>query len=372
MPGGVLFRALRDAVRRRQIPVLTRTRAAGLIANDEGRVVGLRCSQTRGVRGWVHRALDSFVYHARYAVIALPPLGRLFQRLFRWLERGGCELNILARGGVILAAGGFIHNREMVQQVASNYVPATPLGSLGDDGSGIALGQSLGGSTGEMQRVSAWRFINPPLAFASGMLVGPSGARLCNEALYGAVVGEKMAEEHGGRCWLIIDGALWREAHRGLMPSKATWFQSVPALVNLYLNIRRAPDAERLAARVGISPAGLRETLDAYNHVAESGLSDPLGKTSDLMRPLTGTLYAIDCSLGSRLFACAALTLGGLRVDETTGRVRRADGSSIDGLYAAGRNAVGVTSRGYVSGLSIADAVFSGRRAAKHASLCAP
>ena len=35
----------------------------------------------------------------------------------------------------------------------------------------------------------------------------------------------------------------------------------------------------------------------------------------------------------------------------------------IPGLYAAGRNAVGVCSRQYVSGLSIADCVYSGRRA---------
>ena len=72
---------------------------------------------------------------------------------------------------------------------------------------------------------------------------------------------------------------------------------------------------------------------------------------------------AIDCSLGSRLFTCASLTLGGLRVDEETGGVRMESGDVIPGLYAAGRSAVGVTSGGYVSGLSIADAVFSGRRA---------
>ena len=62
------------------------------------------------------------------------------------------------------------------------------------------------------------------------------------------------------------------------------------------------------------------------------------------------------------------LTLGGLVVDEDTGQVRRADGSVIDGLYAAGRSAVGVCSNSYVSGLSLADCVFSGRRAGRHAA----
>jgi 3-oxo-5alpha-steroid 4-dehydrogenase len=62
------------------------------------------------------------------------------------------------------------------------------------------------------------------------------------------------------------------------------------------------------------------------------------------------------------------LTLGGLLVDETTGQVRRADGSCVPGLYAAGRTAVGICSNSYVSGLSLADCVFSGRRAGRHAA----
>ena len=41
-------------------------------------------------------------------------------------------------------------------------------------------------------------------------------------------------------------------------------------------------------------------------------------------------------------------------------------GQTIPGLYAAGRTAVGVASNTYVSGLSFADCVFSGRRVARH------
>ena len=42
----------------------------------------------------------------------------------------------------------------------------------------------------------------------------------------------------------------------------------------------------------------------------------------------------------------------------------RADGGDpIEGLYAAGRNAVGISSNGYVSGLSVSDGIFAGRNA---------
>ena len=76
-----------------------------------------------------------------------------------------------------------------------------------------------------------------------------------------------------------------------------------------------------------------------------------------------GPYYAINAGIRSKRFPCPTLTLGGLVVDERTGQVRNESGGVIPGLYAAGRNAVGVCSRQYVSGLSIADCVYSGRRA---------
>jgi len=62
------------------------------------------------------------------------------------------------------------------------------------------------------------------------------------------------------------------------------------------------------------------------------------------------------------------LTLGGLVVDEGTGEVTSTAGAAIPGLYAAGRTAVGICSNSYVSGLSLADCIYSGRRAGVHAA----
>jgi len=62
------------------------------------------------------------------------------------------------------------------------------------------------------------------------------------------------------------------------------------------------------------------------------------------------------------------MTTGGLAVDGETGMVKRRDGSLVQGLYAAGRAAAGIVSNGFVSGLTIADTVFSGRRAARAAT----
>ena len=81
----------------------------------------------------------------------------------------------------------------------------------------------------------------------------------------------------------------------------------------------------------------------------------------------------IDLSIRPRpAYPAPMLTLGGLVVAEDTGQVRRADGTAIDGLYAAGRSAVGLCSNSYVSGLSLADCVYSGRRAGRHAAAATP
>ena len=74
-------------------------------------------------------------------------------------------------------------------------------------------------------------------------------------------------------------------------------------------------------------------------------------------------LHAIDISVHSRYFPMPMLTLGGLRVDEADRRGASARTAAlIEGLYAAGRTAVGICSNVYVSGLAYADCIFSGRR----------
>ncbi|HEX4287419.1 MAG TPA: FAD-binding protein [Trebonia sp.] len=133
-----------------------------------------------------------------------------------------------------------------------------------------------------------------------------------------------------------------------------------------------------VAARAGVDPEGLAATVAAYNegagHAAAGHAADrrdPMGKPPDLLTALDQPPYAlIDFSIRPRMLDPApVLTLGGLVVAPETGAVLRADGTPVPGLYAAGRSAVGLCSRSYVSGLSIADCVFSGRMAGRHAAL---
>jgi 3-oxo-5alpha-steroid 4-dehydrogenase len=97
-----------------------------------------------------------------------------------------------------------------------------------------------------------------------------------------------------------------------------------------------------------------------------------MGKSKEHFVPLDrGPFYAVDCSFGNPWSPTPCITLGGLTVDGLTGRVKREDGSLVPGLLAAGRTAAGICSESYVSGLSLADCVFSGRNCGREAAAAA-
>jgi len=363
LPGESFYEPLRESAKRAGIQVEYETRVTRLIVDGQDRVLGVEYRQVeKGLWSQLYRRL----HDADIAIVKYQPkiAAKLRARCFQ-IEAEHSELKrVRATNGVVLAAGGFIYNRDMVKEIAPSYRTGMPLGTASDNGSGILLGQSVGGKTDLMDRISAWRFINPPEAFGKGMLINQQGERYINEFMYGAAVGEAMVEENDGVAILIINGELKKLAREQSKPGQAQWFQRAPALLNLWFNSKEAKSVEELAKVVKVPVDTLRRTLDDYNDAADGKTTDRFNKDADKMHAMrSGPYYAIDAGIKTKRFPCATLTLGGLVVDEGTGQVKGEDGGAIPGLYAAGRNAVGVCSRQYVSGLSIADCVYSGRRA---------
>ncbi len=367
--GPAFYEPLKASALRKGATPRLQARVDRLAVDREGTVVGLECREIPGGTIWalLHRVLaaaDTKYYRF------FPALGRRLRSMVERIEkRRGKRKMIRALRGVILSAGGYIFNRSMAKHYAPKYRGGLPLGTAGDDGSGIRLGESVGGVPDKMERVSAWRFINPPMAWAMGIIVNGRGERYCDETVYGSFLGERMCEDQGGRAILIINRGLYRQALKEIMPGKVMPFQLMAAASNMFFNSKKGKTVEALAGTCGMGPEILRATIDAYNEAAAGRTGDPFGKPKKYMSSLEeGPYYAMDVSADSKLFPCPMITFGGLVVDEKTGLVKRADGSTIRGLYAAGRTAVGVASNSYVSGLSIADCVFSGRRAGRHAA----
>jgi len=368
--GAVLFARLAAAAHARGVRVRIQTAVQRLVTDGDGRIVGVECRTLAGAPWWVraaHRVLHRLSVKPGLYV---PQLSRTLRKPVTKLEaRYGRPLLIGARRGVILAAGGFVSNRRLVREHAPAYRIGLPLGTTGDDGTGIRLGTDLGAATGKLDHVSLWRFLTPPAALLHGVLVDSDGRRVCDEARYGAAIGDAVLHRAGGRAWLLVDRTVLAEARRQVR-AQTLWFQRIQVRWLLTADRVSAPTVAAVAARAGVDAAGLQDTVAAYNTAAQTGSPDPAGKPAEFVRPLTEPPYSlVDCSVRPRLAQPAPmLTLGGLLVDEDTGQVRKPGGALLPGLYAAGRNAVGICSNSYVSGLSLADCVFSGRRAGRHAA----
>jgi 3-oxo-5alpha-steroid 4-dehydrogenase len=323
--GGPIFEPMRDAALALGMKLHRKTQARQLVIDRRGRVLGVKALQGR----------------------------KLLVRFYR------------AREGVLLSAGGFVFNREMMKHHAPKYFAGIPLGTPGDDGSGIRLGQSVGAATDRLDRATAWRFINPPLAWSNGIIVNRRGERIVNESCYGAMIGDAIVERNDGKAWLVLDQELVARSRREARPGKVLGFQWQLAWLNLLFALHRAPNLAALATHIGANPAALQATIEDNNLAAACSKPDNFGKDPEDMHVLRAPFYVIDASLGARFFPCPVLTMGGLVVDEESGAVKDEAGRAIPGLYAAGRTAVGIPSHLYMSGLSIADCIFSGRRAAR-------
>ena len=352
--GKLLMEKLTEAVRRRGIRVLSQTRARSLIL-DDGVVTGVVADSLRDAPSRVRARHRRLAAYSAKPGIYVPALRKSLHRRVERLEHDHArELRITARRGVVLAAGGFIANREMVREHAPAYRGGLALGTSADDGSGIRLGVEAGGKTAELGRISAWRFVTPPSAFLGGILVDAAGQRFIDESRYGAAVGERLIEAHDGRGWLLVDEPIVAAARRDGR-KQSQWFQWLQLRYLLRRGRVTGGTLDEVARKAGVGVEGLKASVEAYH-----GDTDPMGKPVEFAQRLdTPPFSLIDVSVKPNLgYPCPMLTLGGLVVDEETGAVR-----GTSGLYAAGRTAVGLCSRSYVSGLSLADCVFSGRRA---------
>lgn len=348
-----------------------------LVRDRSGRVVGIKVLSIQEGSADAAR-FARYIARANSFLAALPPslplasltigIGNHYLRKAMAIEAHGRTTRMIrAREGVLLSAGGFIMNPRMVERYAPAYARGMPNGTLSDQGAGIVLGMSAGGSTALMDKISAWRFINPPKAWSDAIVVNRAGERFVDETVYGATLGEHIGDRQGGIAWLVYDRSIRRQAFAEAFDPKLVPFQRDVTLLNLAFNARKAPTLEALAERIGVDPRGLARTVADYNEAAAGRAEDRFGKERVDMRPiLSAPFYAMDISIESRFLPLPVITFGGLRVSEDSGAVLDGAGKPIAGLYAAGRTAVGIASQTYVSGLSFADCIFSGRRAARH------
>lgn len=259
----------------------------------------------------------------------------------------GKDLHMGARRGVVLATGGFIHNDRLLADHAPALVGTDKLGVEENDGAVLRAAMAVGAATVRMDAGEA-AFSVPPALVKPGVLVNAAGQRFVNEDAYLGRVGQRGLFREDGRVWLIFDETIFDVAEEFRGPVQ-------PDFV--------AETIEELAEETGLPVGALADTVAAYNRAAESGHDERFGKSGRWLEPLRAPFAAIDASGRFRTF-----TLGGLKTDHD-GVVLDHDDMPITGLYAAGRITSGIPATGYVSGASLGDCTFFGRRAGGAAAL---
>jgi succinate dehydrogenase/fumarate reductase flavoprotein subunit len=358
MAGGqALAAGLYAGVVRARIPVWTRTSLTGLVtsASLDGATEGERVTGAR-------------------------------------LEQDGREVTVTARRGVVLSAGGFDHDLAMRRKYQlESLEQGWSLGSEGNTGDAIALAQGVGADIDLMDQ--AWWFPevaplpggSPQVLLAERSLPGSfmvdeSGKRFVNEATdymtFGQTVqARERAGDPVGAMWLVFDQAyrnsyVFAGAQYPRMALPQAWYEAGIA--------HRASTPAELARAAGLPQDAFAGSFARFNEVAATGVDhdfqrgasaydryygDPTVAPNPNLRPLQGQLYAVRVVLGD-LGTC-----GGVRADRH-GRVVRADGSPIDGLYALGNTAANAYGASYPgAGATIGQGLVFGTIVAQHAAL---
>ena len=261
---------------------------------------------------------------------------------------------VRARNGVILASGGFIANPDMLQQYAPRVlgINSYPITGGNDDGSGIRMGQSVGGALTHMEQFFATRTTFPPESLIKGIIVNEQGQRFINEDAYHGRVAQYALRQSNGRAWILLDNATFARP------------ESFPQVTIAAVGETWA----EVEAELGLPEGELVHTVNAYNRAAAEGRDPLFHKQPEWLQPLAEPPFAA-------LSACipdwpaVTFTLGGL-VTRPSGEVLDANGQPIPGLYAAGRTTCGVPrwGDGYSSGMSLGDSSYFGREAGRSAA----
>lgn len=310
--GGPLFmKIVTDNVNRRDaITVEFETRALTLILDDDDEVVGLVIRQNQK------------------------------------------ELNVKAHKGVILCAGGFVMNEEMIQKYAPMLTAGTvPIGNPGDTGTGILMGMAAGGAAINMHEGFITIPYYPPASMTKGILINDRGQRFINEDVYHGRLGAFALRQQSERLYFILSVEQYGDYERVS-----------------YMGADVAGTGETVAEleqELGLREGSLQQTITVYNEDCGNGEDTQCHKAAQWLEALEPPLVALDVTPGRGTFL-PFFTLGGLDT-LPTGEVVNPSRDVVPGLYAAGRTACGVVRRaeGYSSGMSVGDATFSGRLAGK-------
>jgi fumarate reductase flavoprotein subunit len=262
-------------------------------------------------------------------------------------------------GAVILAAGGFGANNDMV--VAQNhpelkgYITTNAAGILGQ---GIDMGVEAGAATVDMDQIQlhptvhvaddgSANLITEGLRGDGAILVNAEGLRFYDEVSTRDKVSDAENNQTGGYAWLIVDQKMYDASAviQGYVSKGWTVTGETP---------------EALAKEMGVDEATLAKTIETWNSYVEAK-EDPEFNRTSFAEKLEGPFYALTVQPGIHH------TMGGLKINTACEVLTESD-EAIPGLYAAGEITGGVHGANRLGGNAVADFIVFGRIAGQRAA----
>ncbi len=241
-------------------------------------------------------------------------------------------------GAAVLATGGFAGSRELLAEFIPGVAGAIHSGAGPNDGCALRWGRALGAALAMMDGYQGQGHVNTNGKTRLGMALPPLGAFLCNrkgerfvnEDIGPSALAAVELAQPGGMALEVFDGRIHEIAIRQ-GPYREAWESGAIVTANNPASLARAAGmpAESIATFV--------ETFEQFAEDTRAG-KDAFGRKR-FGEPLRAPLHA------AWVTGSLAHTQGGLAVDANA-RVLKADGSAIEGLYAAGGAAASLAGRG--------------------------
>lgn len=284
-------------------------------------------------------------------------------------NQNGKTVFIEAKCGVLLSAGGFSRNPDLLAKYAPPMKYAAVIAGAGTQGDGILMAQAYGADMLDTNYVKAsYGFrLNPKsiadmttVYYSGAIMVNKDAKRFVDESISYKLLGDAGLSQPDHKSWLVLDEAI-REYCVEKGGGENFW---APVAGGKSTDWCFAGNTiEEAAQKAGLDPKTLAETVKAYNETAPQG-KDPLGRTS------LSSGYGKPVPLAKAPFYIMPATAGmigtycGVRIDPQT-HVIDVFGEKIKGLYAAGEMTGGVHGAAYMTGTAFGKANSFGRVAAE-------
>ncbi len=275
---------------------------------------------------------------------------------------------IRCSNGVILACGGFGHNKELIHKFVPQYDNAVFVGGAGNVGDGLKMAWELGADFRDMAHIKGTYGKHPVdtsnphsclCVYKGGIAVNEHGKRYVNESLSYKLLGDACLLQPNACTYQIMDQNIYEQSdHKDKIADFERRLEE-GLLV-------RAESLDELARLFDLPADTLAATVADYNRYVDQGRDPEFGR--EHLVHTFGQLRKIQRApfYGYASTACVYGTYAGVRVDPDM-RVLNVFGEPIRALYAAGEMVGGLHGAAYMSGSSLGKAAIFGRVAARTA-----